>query len=283
MPHATDPSYYEILGVPKTATDAEVRSAWLRLAKTLHPDAPGGNQAMFVIASNAYETLRDPMRRSDYDRRLAGDPDEGPGGFGASTTWHGGGPGVEDPPDSPPGPGQTDSGPSGPESSSDPTSDGWVTWGGGSRRSGQPAPRPQRGYRTARQVDMHLSGLTCLAWLGIGAIVSLRNMLFVLTKTYTYPGQVGYGLPERLGAAVGTVALTGVVVWYVARRWPRIRWIYRFALTATLLTFPLYVWSPLGLVGLWVGWESLSRWAWPVLRAQMRQRARGLRFRLPGR
>lgn len=59
-------TYYEILGVKKSATQKEIRAAYKRLSKLHHPDA-GGDIKMFQIVQEAYETLSDPERRFLYD------------------------------------------------------------------------------------------------------------------------------------------------------------------------------------------------------------------------
>ncbi|GLZ30363.1 molecular chaperone DnaJ [Lentzea sp. NBRC 105346] len=59
--------YYELLGVSRNASAAEIKSAYRNLAKVMHPDA-GGTAGGFRMLQEAYETLKDPVRRADYDR-----------------------------------------------------------------------------------------------------------------------------------------------------------------------------------------------------------------------
>jgi DnaJ-class molecular chaperone len=62
---------YTVLGIPRTASDADVKSAYRRLAKRLHPDLNPGNRAreqQFRELSAANELLSDPDKRRRYDR-----------------------------------------------------------------------------------------------------------------------------------------------------------------------------------------------------------------------
>ncbi len=58
--------YYELLGVGRDASPAEIKSAYRLLARTMHPDA-GGTAGTFRLLREAYETLNDPRLRAEYD------------------------------------------------------------------------------------------------------------------------------------------------------------------------------------------------------------------------
>jgi curved DNA-binding protein len=63
--------YYDILGVKRDATDAEIKRAHRRLAKKYHPDRNKGNAAstdQFKSIQEAYEVLSDREKRAEYDR-----------------------------------------------------------------------------------------------------------------------------------------------------------------------------------------------------------------------
>ena len=62
--------YYEVLGVSKTATDAEIKSAFRKLAKKYHPDVSKEENAeeKFKEAQEAYAVLSDPNKRKQYDQ-----------------------------------------------------------------------------------------------------------------------------------------------------------------------------------------------------------------------
>lgn len=62
--------YYQALGVPRTATQAEIKKAFRRLARQHHPDMKPGDKAAeqrFKDISEAYEVLSDPAKRKQYD------------------------------------------------------------------------------------------------------------------------------------------------------------------------------------------------------------------------
>ena len=66
----TEQDYYELLGVPRDASHADIKRAFRRLARELHPDvseAPDAERRFRAVAE-AYEVLSDPERRRTYDR-----------------------------------------------------------------------------------------------------------------------------------------------------------------------------------------------------------------------
>src|SRR3954468_8304914 len=62
--------YYETLGVPRDASEEDIRRAYRRLARENHPDVnkDPGAEDRFKEISEAYEVLRDPEKRERYDR-----------------------------------------------------------------------------------------------------------------------------------------------------------------------------------------------------------------------
>ena len=80
--------YYEVLGVSKTASDSEIKSAYRKLAKKYHPDMNPGDkeaEAKFKEASEAYSILSDADKRRQYDQfghaAFDGGAGGGAGGF----------------------------------------------------------------------------------------------------------------------------------------------------------------------------------------------------------
>ncbi|WP_334180090.1 DnaJ C-terminal domain-containing protein [Pseudoxanthomonas sp.] len=65
--------YYAVLGVEPTAGDAEIKTAYRRLARKYHPDVSKepGAEDQFKAVNEAYEALRDPQKRAAYDQLRA--------------------------------------------------------------------------------------------------------------------------------------------------------------------------------------------------------------------
>lgn len=83
--------YYEILGVPKTATDAEIKSAFRKLAKKYHPDVSKEENAAekFKECQEAYSVLSDPTKRKQYDQFGHAAFNNGAGGAGGFSGFSG--------------------------------------------------------------------------------------------------------------------------------------------------------------------------------------------------
>lgn len=92
--------YYEILGVEPNAGDAEIKTAYRRLARKYHPDVSkeSGAEETFKAVNEAYEALRDPEKRKAFDQlrargyRTGDEVQPPPGGFGG---YGGGGGGAD--------------------------------------------------------------------------------------------------------------------------------------------------------------------------------------------
>ena len=87
--------YYEVLGVGKNASEAEIKSAYRKLAKKYHPDLNPGDktaEAKFKEANEAYEVLSDKDKRARYDQfgHAGVDPNFGAGGPGGGFGGFGG-------------------------------------------------------------------------------------------------------------------------------------------------------------------------------------------------
>lgn len=94
----TKRDYYEILGIPKSASADEIKKAFRKLAVKYHPDK-GGDEAKFKEVNEAYEVLKDSAKRQRYDQfghagvggaaggGAGGNPFEGFGGQGQSFSF----------------------------------------------------------------------------------------------------------------------------------------------------------------------------------------------------
>lgn len=82
-------SHYQILRVPVTATDKEIKVAYRKAARNAHPDH-GGDPEVFRQVTLAYETLIDPKRRAEYDRRYASGASGGANPFATQRPDYGG-------------------------------------------------------------------------------------------------------------------------------------------------------------------------------------------------
>ena len=63
--------YYEVLGIPQSSKNADIKHAYLRIARKHHPDKAGDDEEskkIFEEATQAYQTLMDPNQRYFYDR-----------------------------------------------------------------------------------------------------------------------------------------------------------------------------------------------------------------------
>src|SRR5260370_20411880 len=79
--------YYAVLGVARAADEAEIKKAYRKLAMRYHPDKVGVEEkvqaeAKFKEITEAYEVLRDPEKRTVYDRYGAAGLKRGGGGGG---------------------------------------------------------------------------------------------------------------------------------------------------------------------------------------------------------
>jgi molecular chaperone DnaJ len=78
-----DKDYYKILGIEKDATPDEIKKAYRKMAMKYHPDRNNGSsesESKFKEAAEAYDTLSNPEKRSNYDRFGTSNPSFG--GFG---------------------------------------------------------------------------------------------------------------------------------------------------------------------------------------------------------
>jgi len=83
------PDYYKILGVNRNSSADEIKKAYRKLALKYHPDKSGGDpesEKKFKEIAEAYETLSNPKKKSEYDN-----PNPFGGSFGGGFNPFGGG------------------------------------------------------------------------------------------------------------------------------------------------------------------------------------------------
>ncbi|HVU27038.1 MAG TPA: J domain-containing protein [Verrucomicrobiae bacterium] len=98
--------YYETLGVPRNASDADIKKSFRKLAREFHPDVAKDKkraEEKFKEINEAYEVLSDPAKRKKYDELGANwksgaefRPPPGYGGFGGGQTFRGGRPDAQE-------------------------------------------------------------------------------------------------------------------------------------------------------------------------------------------
>ncbi len=90
--------YYEVLGVSRDASEADVKKAYRKLARQYHPDRNPGDktaESNFKEVQEAYDVLNDKTKRTQYDRFGFAGPQAANGGQGGPFRWGSGSPGFE--------------------------------------------------------------------------------------------------------------------------------------------------------------------------------------------
>jgi curved DNA-binding protein len=90
--------YYEVLGVSRDASEADVKKAYRKLARQYHPDRNPGDKTAethFKEVQEAYDVLNDKTKRSQYDKFGFAGPQTPNGGQGGPFRWGTGSPGFE--------------------------------------------------------------------------------------------------------------------------------------------------------------------------------------------
>src|SRR3990167_10847302 len=79
--------YYQILGVPRNASQEEVKKAYRKLAHQFHPDKTGGSEEKFKEVNEAYQVLGSEQKRAQYDRFGSAGFEGAGGGSGPGFEW----------------------------------------------------------------------------------------------------------------------------------------------------------------------------------------------------
>jgi molecular chaperone DnaJ len=78
---------YDVLGVPKNASPDEIKKAYRKLVREVHPDRNPGNEDRFKEVQGAYDVLSDPEKRKQYDRFGSANGRPGAGAGPGGTTF----------------------------------------------------------------------------------------------------------------------------------------------------------------------------------------------------
>ena len=189
--------YYETLGVKPDASDADIKSAYRRLARKYHPDVSkeSGAEEKFKSVNEAYEALKDSARRKAYDQLRAG-------GYRAGDEFR--------PPPNWQNEGNADFGEGGGED----FSDFFESLFG--RMGGNAGPRGARGPRRGRDLHAQISIPLQTAYHGGSERVSLRDgsgerTLDIRIPAGIHPGRqmrlAGQGYPGMSGGPAGDLLL----------------------------------------------------------------------------